>query len=174
MTSTRLNIVLQERQIESIKRVDPNVSAFIRRAIDEKLLRDRPYVSVDFPCSKCRRVLVVKWAANLGFGVGGFFACPACGAKHEIPDRLISVEVKNRKSSLRFHCSGQINARAIAREDGRYLATVSEPEGKNRIPKDVVCHSREEAEHSADSMVQSAYPHDCQGSECSPWEEFAN
>ncbi len=173
MKTTRQNVMLEERQVEAIKRIDPNLSAFIRSAIDEKLAKDLRFVAVDFRC-KCGKTLFVKWEASLGFGFGDFAPCPKCRAKHLIPGKLISVEIKTGKSSFRFHLNNQINARAIASDDGRYLATVSEPAGKDLIPKDILCDNRDEAERRADAMVQAAYPHRCSQSQCGQWEEFAN
>jgi hypothetical protein len=76
------------------------------------------------------------------------------------------------ESYLRFHAKDLVNARIIASGDGSYTVTISEAQGKNRIPTTQECNSSAEAKQRADAVVQKAYPHDCAESKCSDWKEF--
>jgi cysteinyl-tRNA synthetase len=77
-----------------------------------------------------------------------------------------------RTSWLRFHLGRSINARAIV-DGNRYMVTVSEPKGENRIPFTLHFDSLEEAKAKADEWVREAYPHECRDSDCDKWEQFA-
>ena len=85
---------------------------------------------------------------------------------------LRSEEAEMKTGSwLKYHLNESIEARALEGE-GRYRATIIEPEAQNRISIDSLCDTLEIAMSRADELVQEAYPHDCKESGCSPWTQF--
>jgi hypothetical protein len=68
----------------------------------------------------------------------------------------------------RFHLNETIKALATS-DNTRFFVQVREPVGENRQPRACYRSTLESAQETADGIVQSYYPHECNDATCGSW-----
>lgn len=71
----------------------------------------------------------------------------------------------------RFHIDETIKAMAVS-DSTRFYVFVREPPGANRHPRECYRSDLKTAQETADGIVQSYYPHDCNESDCGIWQKL--